>query len=80
MNNNFNSNIEGEKKIVEDGTLNLFLIKTETRDAISKMLNFEEPQNNNALFTNKVIYVVQYGGHNIHKYNTMSRFNANIIV
>ena len=43
--------IEGKVDIVEDGAPNLFVVEYETRDAMSEMLNLEEPQITTTLST-----------------------------
>ena len=46
---NLNLCIEGEIDIVEDGAPTLLVVESKTRDAMSEMLNFEEPQINTRL-------------------------------
>ena len=77
VNSNSNPCIEGEEDIVEDEAPNLFDVEIETRDAMTEMLNLEEPQVSSALPTDKVIPFVQYGGHNIYKSTLVSQLNAN---
>lgn len=73
VDSNSNTCIEGEVDIVEDGAPNLLVVEFETQDAISEMLNLEEPQ----ISTDKVIPFVNYDGHYIYKSTLVSQLNAN---
>ena len=77
VNSNSNPYIEGEVDIVEDGASNLLVLESETRNAMSEMLNLEEPQVSTALSIDKVTPFVEYDGHNIYKSTLVSQLNVN---
>jgi hypothetical protein len=78
VDNNSNHCIEGEVDIVEDRPPNLLVVEFRVQDAMSEMLNLEEPQINTTPPTDKVIPFVNYDGHYIYKSTLVSKLNANI--
>jgi hypothetical protein len=77
VDSNSNPCMEGDVDIVEDGASNLLVVESETRDAMSEMLNLEEPQISTILPIDKVIPFVEYDGHKIYKSTLVSQLNAN---
>lgn len=66
-----------EEEIVDDGADSMIVVDTETRDAISEMLDFHEEHVGASSVDTKVIPIVQFNGHSIYKSTFVGQLNDN---
>jgi len=69
--------VEGEEELLEDGSPTLPTVELEACAAISEVLDSTEPQLKTAIFHDKVIPFVEFGGHKIFKSTLVSQLNSN---
>ena len=77
MDSNCSLTVDGEEELEEDFSAALPAVESETHNAMSDMLNLEEPQVSTAIPTEKVIPFVEFFGHKIFKSTLVSQLNSN---